>query len=94
MVSYTRMAECYDLPAQDCNFPITSATCVVLIRSSKYCTPCTHELMIRGLTVMIIGPNTQLLLAVHHYVAVTVDLLLFWRMSLRWKANGDDVQAL
>jgi hypothetical protein len=64
MVSYTRMAECYDLPAQDCNFPITSATCVVLIRSSKYCTPCTHELMIRGLTVMIIGPNTQLLLAV------------------------------
>lgn len=86
------MADCYDLP--DCNNLSTPATCVVLIRSSKHCTPRTHELMIRGLTVMIIGPNTQLLLAVHHYVSVTVDLLLFWRMNLRWKANGDDVQAL
>ena len=94
MVSYTQMPECYDLPAQDCNCLITSATCVVLIRSSKYCTPCTHELMIRGLTVIIISPNTQLLLAVHYYVSVTVNLILFWRMNLRWKANGDDVQAL
>lgn len=43
---------------------------------------------------MIIGPKTQLLLAVHHYISVTVDLLIFWRMNLRWEANGDDVQAL
>lgn len=86
------MAECYDLP--DCSNLSTPATCVVLIRSSKHCTPRTHELMIRGLTVMIIGPNTQLLLAVHHYISVTVDLLIFWRMNLRWEANGDDVQAL
>lgn len=36
-----------DLPAQDCNCLVTPATCVVWIRSSKYCTPCAHEVMIR-----------------------------------------------